>query len=52
MTGRLATQIKRDPRAHLLGYGPSVSTIGANRAGAAAVQELARHLGIASANAE
>ncbi|MGU3432187.1 flavin-containing monooxygenase [Actinomycetes bacterium M1A6_2h] len=40
MTGRLATQVARNPRVHLLGYGPSASTIGANRAGRAAVAEL------------
>ncbi|NMN96486.1 NAD(P)-binding domain-containing protein [Antrihabitans stalactiti] len=40
MTGRLATQVAADPRIHLLGYGPSASTIGANRAGRAAVREL------------
>lgn len=47
MTGRLATQTARDPRVHLVGYGPSASTIGANRAGAAAARELAAHLGLA-----
>jgi cation diffusion facilitator CzcD-associated flavoprotein CzcO len=40
MTGRLATQVAKDPRVHLVGYGPSASTVGANRAGAAAVSEL------------
>lgn len=40
MTGRLATQVARDPRVHLVGYGPSASTIGANRAGAVAAREL------------
>ncbi|WP_350241736.1 NAD(P)-binding domain-containing protein [Deinococcus sonorensis] len=40
MTGRLATQVAKDPRVHLVGYGPSASTIGANRAGRAAVSEL------------
>jgi len=40
MTGRLATQVARDPRVHLVGYGPSASTIGANRAGSAAATEL------------
>lgn len=48
MTGRLATQVARDPRIHLVGYGPSASTIGANRAGAAAASELLAQLGIAS----
>ena len=46
MTGRLATQVAKDPRVHLVGYGPSASTIGANRAGAAAADELVRHLGL------
>lgn len=46
MTGRLATQVKKDPRIHLVGYGPSASTIGANRAGAAAVSELMATLGL------
>lgn len=40
MGGRLATQVVRNPRIHLVGYGPSASTIGANRAGGAAVREL------------
>jgi thioredoxin reductase len=40
MSGRLATQVAKDPRIHLVGYGPSASTIGANRAGAAAASEL------------
>ncbi|GGJ67577.1 NAD(P)-binding domain-containing protein [Deinococcus aquiradiocola] len=44
MTGRLATQAARDPRVHLVGYGPSASTIGANRAGAAAAAELLEFL--------
>lgn len=44
MTGRLATEVKKDPRIHLVGYGPSASTIGANRAGGAAARELAAHL--------
>lgn len=46
MGGRLATQVVRDPRIHLIGYGPSASTIGANRAGRAAADELLTHLGI------
>lgn len=46
MTGRLATQVARDPRVHLVGYGPSASTIGANRAGGAAASELMAHLGL------
>ncbi len=44
MEGRLATQVARDPRVHLVGYGPSASTIGANRAGAAAARELVDYL--------
>jgi cation diffusion facilitator CzcD-associated flavoprotein CzcO len=46
MTGRLATQVAKDPRVHLVGYGPSASTIGANRAGNAAATELAAFLGV------
>ena len=47
MTGRLSTQVQKDPRVHLVGYGPSASTIGANRAGRAAATELMEflHLG-------
>ncbi len=48
MTGRLATQVSKDPRVHLVGYGPSASTIGANRAGAAAARELMETLGLDS----
>jgi thioredoxin reductase len=44
MTGRLATQVAREPRVHLVGYGPSASTIGANRAGGAAASELLAYL--------
>lgn len=47
MTGRLATQVAKDPRIHLVGYGPSASTIGANRAGAAAARELTAQLELA-----
>ncbi|WP_255571427.1 hypothetical protein [Ensifer sp. ENS12] len=46
MGGRLATRVEKDPRIHLVGYGPSASTIGANRAGGAAARELATHLGL------
>lgn len=45
MAGRLATQVAKDPRIHLVGYGPSASTIGANRAGRAAASELIQYLG-------
>jgi cation diffusion facilitator CzcD-associated flavoprotein CzcO len=47
MTGRLATQVAKEPRIHLVGYGPSASTIGANRAGNAAAAELTAFLGVA-----
>ncbi|QQR40438.1 NAD(P)-binding domain-containing protein [Devosia rhizoryzae] len=46
MTGRLATLVAKDPRVHLVGYGPSASTIGANRAGSAAARELTAFLGL------
>ena len=46
MTGRLATQVAKDQRVHLVGYGPSASTIGANRAGNAAATELMTFLGL------
>ena len=36
------TSVAAEPRVHLVGYGPSSSTIGANRAGRAAVAGLAR----------
>ncbi|MER5768713.1 NAD(P)-binding domain-containing protein [Streptomyces sp. NPDC001985] len=38
------TRAARDERVHLVGYGPSASTIGANRAGRAAVREITRLL--------
>lgn len=41
MTGRLATEVAGRPRLHLLGYGPSASTIGANRAGREAARAVA-----------
>lgn len=34
------TRVVAEPRLHLVGYGPSASTIGANRAGRAAVREI------------
>ena len=46
MTGRLATMVAKDPRIHLVGYGHSASTIGANRAGGAAAAELLAFLGL------
>lgn len=38
------TAVAHDPRIHLLGYGPSASTIGANRAGRAAAGRVLRDL--------
>ncbi|MFD3554313.1 FAD-dependent oxidoreductase [Streptomyces goshikiensis] len=38
------TRAVRDERIHLVGYGPSASTIGANRAGGAAAREIRRLL--------
>lgn len=38
------TQVAGEPRVHLVGYGPSASTIGANRAGQAAARALRREL--------
>ncbi|MEU3557381.1 NAD(P)-binding domain-containing protein [Streptomyces fragilis] len=40
----VGTRAAADPRVHLVGYGPSASTIGANRAGRAAVREVRRLL--------
>ncbi|MEV6846153.1 FAD-dependent oxidoreductase [Actinoplanes sp. NPDC051411] len=39
------TQVISDPRVHLIGFGPSQSTVGANRAGREAVGALVRYLG-------
>lgn len=39
------TQAASDDRLHLIGYGPSQSTVGANRAGREAVRQLHRLLG-------
>lgn len=41
------TQVVADPRVHLVGYGPSASTVGANRAGRSAVRALTRLLSAA-----
>ena len=38
------TRVVADPRIHLVGYGPSASTIGANRAGQAAARAITRLL--------
>ncbi|GGM82996.1 FAD-dependent oxidoreductase [Dactylosporangium sucinum] len=35
------TRAVREPRLHLVGYGPSASTVGANRAGQSAAREIA-----------
>ena len=40
------TQVVADPRIQLVGYGPSASTVGANRAGREAVRNLRRVLGL------
>lgn len=40
------TRVVAEPHLHLVGYGPSASTIGANRAGRAAVHELTGLLGL------
>lgn len=41
------TATTADPRVHLVGFGPSQSTVGANRAGRAAVRALTARLGAA-----
>ena len=38
------TRVVAEPRLHLVGYGPSASTVGANRAGREAVREIRRLL--------
>ena len=38
--GTIGDAGRQDPRVHLVGYGPSASTIGANRAGEAAAREV------------
>ncbi|GAA2535562.1 NAD(P)-binding domain-containing protein [Pseudonocardia hydrocarbonoxydans] len=45
------TRVVADPRVHLVGYGPSASTIGANRAGRAAAREVLRSLPVTPAAA-
>jgi cation diffusion facilitator CzcD-associated flavoprotein CzcO len=45
------TTAVNDPRVHLVGYGPSASTIGANRAGRAAAVAVARQLATSSPSA-
>lgn len=43
------TRVVAEPRLHLVGYGPSASTVGANRAGRTAVREIRQLLGARSA---
>ncbi|WP_111768427.1 flavin-containing monooxygenase [Nakamurella deserti] len=43
------TAVAADPRIHLVGYGPRASTVGANRAGRAAVAVIRRYLDAADA---
>lgn len=43
------TRVVAEPRLHLVGYGPSASTVGANRAGRTAVREIRQLLGIPAA---
>jgi hypothetical protein len=38
------TRVLSDPRVHLVGYGPSASTIGANRAGRVVARDLSATL--------
>ncbi|RYZ24763.1 MAG: pyridine nucleotide-disulfide oxidoreductase, partial [Propionibacteriaceae bacterium] len=45
------TQVADEPRVHLVGFGPSQSTVGANRAGRQAVATLVRYLRQADAQA-
>lgn len=45
-TAATATTAVADPRIQLVGYGPSASTIGANRAGRVAARAVARQLGM------
>ena len=46
------TQVAAEPRVHLIGYGPSSSTIGANRAGRAAVTTIVAWLDAAHPTAD
>jgi cation diffusion facilitator CzcD-associated flavoprotein CzcO len=41
----VGTRVDGEPRVHLVGFGPSQSTVGANRAGREAVNALVRFLG-------
>jgi cation diffusion facilitator CzcD-associated flavoprotein CzcO len=42
------TQVEAEPRVHLIGFGPSQSTVGANRAGRAAVAAINKSLSVAT----
>ena len=42
------TQVTAEPRVHLIGFGPSQSTVGANRAGRAAVNAVLERLAVPS----
>lgn len=42
------TQVIAEPRLHLIGFGPSQSTVGANRAGRAAVSDIVRSLDLST----
>ena len=44
ITKRYGTRVVLEPRLHLVGYGPSASTVGANRAGREAVRDIRRLL--------
>ena len=44
------TQVVADPRIQLVGYGPSASTVGANRAGREAVRNLQAAVGVVEWN--
>lgn len=45
------TRVVLEPRLHLVGYGPSASTVGANRAGRDAVREIRQLLSVDTADA-
>lgn len=46
------TQVASEPRLHLIGYGPSQSTVGANRAGREAVRQIDDYLWSQGAGSE
>ena len=45
------TQVASEPRVHLIGFGPSQSTVGANRAGRSAVSAIVKALGASTGSA-